>query len=93
MEDITALGVSLPLVAYQQLKPHLEKMKNFREATGDIAIATVTYETESFLKKHAEDFAERDERAIGRGFQRLNKMHPDRLDEWRDWHGINLLIQ
>lgn len=88
LEDIIALGVSLPLVAFTQLKPHINKMMAYIEENEDRGLVFHTNEVELFILKHQGDYEERDERALSRGFLRMKKAHPDRLDEWRKWDGI-----
>jgi hypothetical protein len=82
LEDITALGTQLPLVAFPQLKQHLQNMK----AEDDLAMNRVYDEVDMFIKKHQDDFIERDERALSRGFVRMKKKNPDRLDDYRIFH-------
>ena len=81
LEDITSLGVSLPLVAFQQLQIHLPKLD-----IDDNAMRRCYNEVRDFIEKHKEDYKDKDERAICRAFMRMKKKHPDRLDEYRLYH-------
>ena len=81
LEDITSLGISLPLVAYTQLRMHLPKL-----AIDDDAMTSHHKEVEAFINKHSQDYNEKDERAICRAFQRMKKKNPDRLESYRQFY-------
>ena len=81
LEDITSLGVTMPLVAFTQLRQHLPKLN-----IDDPAMKHHYDEVKAFIDKHSSDFEERDERAISRGFQRMKKKNPDRLDAYRTYY-------
>ena len=78
LEDITSLGISLPLVAFTQLRLHIKKLD-----IDDNAMRKHYEEARAFIEKHTDDFNEKDERAICRAFMRMKKKHPDRLNEYR----------
>lgn len=78
LEDITSLGVSLPLVAFTQLRKHVEAL-----SIDDEGLRKHKEEVLAFINKHMDDFNEKDERAICRAFQRMKKKNPDRLNDYR----------
>ena len=80
LEDVTALGTQLPLVAFPQMKMHLQKI------VDDDALDSVHKEIEDFLTKHDEDFTARDERALKKAFLRMKRKHNDRLEEYRQYY-------
>ena len=88
LEDITSLGVSLPLVAFKQLQAPLPKLE-----IEDEALVQPVNEIKNFINKHMEDFEEKDERAISRAFQRMKKHNPDRLEVYRRFYERKELIK
>ncbi len=86
LEDLIELGCQMPLVAFSQLKIHIEKIRQTEKENSDRGLHVHVVEVDNFIKKHQEDFDDKDERAISRGFQRMKKKHPDRLDEYRKWN-------
>ena len=82
LEDITALGTKLPLVAFPQMKEHLGKL----DEKQDEALCIPYKEVETLINEHNEDFLERDERALSRAFTRMNKKHQDWLEEYRQYY-------
>ncbi len=86
LEDLIALGCEMPLVAFSKLKIHIEKIRQAESENNDGGLHIQIVEIDNFIKKHQEEFDDKDERAISRGFQRMKKQHPDRLDEYRKWN-------
>lgn len=84
LEDIIALGNTLPLVAFPQLKAQL---KNIEDAwinnDKDPGLLKPMLLVQRFIDTHQVDFDDKDERAIVRGFQRLKKSCPDLLHDYR----------
>ena len=85
LEDLFALGVTLPMIAYKQLKavaPHIPD--------DDEAMKVVKNHVLTFLSDNEYDYNDKDERAIIRAFQREKKAHPDFLLYYRE---IQRLLQ
>ena len=87
IEDIIALGLQLPMIAFKKLKnvaPSLpeddEVMKCFKNHIL------------KFIKDNDEDFLDNDERAVIRAFQREKKAHPDYLAYYREMQRMLRLI-
>lgn len=87
LEDITALGVSLPLVAYQQMKQHLPKLES-----EDPALQRISKRYADFIRGNEYDYNDHDERALSRAFKRLKKANPDLLHEYRTYVTNFILI-
>ena len=86
IEDITSLGLQLPLVAYQQMKLHLPKLES-----EDPALKRISKRYNDFIVSNEYDYNDRDERALSRAFKRLQKDNPDLLHEYRTYLA-NLLV-
>ena len=80
LEDITALGLTLPLVAYQQMKQHLPNLES-----EDPSLQRISERYASFIKNNEYDYNDHDERALSRAFKRLQKANPDLLYDYRSY--------
>lgn len=79
IEDITELGIQLPLVAFPQLQNHVETLDR-----NDFLIEIQRNEVVAFINENLQDFEMKDERALSRAFKRLKKQSPDRLYRYRN---------
>lgn len=77
VEDVIALGIQLPFVAFPQLK----KVKP--TVDDDRALNVISSWVADFIARNEEDFNEHDERAMIRAFRNFQKGHPDLLQEYR----------
>ncbi len=80
LEDITALGLTLPLVAYQQMKQHLPNLES-----EDPALQRISKKYNDFIRNNEYDYNDHDERALSRAFKRLQKANPDLLHDYRSY--------
>lgn len=79
LEDIYALGTQLPVAAFQ-------KLYNFTptiDTEDDFALQLIKTQAENFIDTYAEDYAEKDERALRNAFARQKRKTPDLLHEYR----------
>lgn len=80
LEDITALGLTLPLVAYQQMKQHLPSLES-----EDPALQRISKKYNDFIRNNEYDYNDHDERALSRAFKRLQNANPDLLYDYRSY--------
>ena len=87
IEDIIALGVQLPMLAFKQLKSYAQSLPE-----NDEAMKCIKSNLIEFIKSNEEDFNDNDERAVIRAFQREKKAHPDYLSLYREKERILKII-
>ena len=83
LEDITSLGIQLPLVAYQQMKQHLPNLES-----EDPALQRISEKYNDFIRNNEYDYNDHDERALSRAFKRLQKANPDLLHQYRHFYEL-----
>lgn len=79
LEDFIALGVTLPMIAFKQLKSYVPSIPE-----DDHGLKFIKNHIQQFINENEEDFNDKDERAVTRAFMREKKAHPDYLIYYRE---------
>lgn len=86
LEDLIALGKSLPLVAFKQLQQLAPMFDTFKDDFGISMVRRKIYD--KLMEEGTPDFNEKDERALKNTFARIKRKNPDLLHYYREMNRI-----